>query len=259
MQIAQNNTMNNILVKLIGYPATVLHGDAAVFDRWRWLKKYLLPGNLRTLDAGCGSGAFTMYEAKIGNQAVGISFDERNNKTAAERAKILGISNVSFIQGDLRKLDEMFEALEKFDQIICFETIEHILDDKKLIKDFSSLLKPGGKLLLTTPYKYSNPLYGDDKDKLSTYEEGGHVRWGYTHGEMGDLLKKFDFEIEATEYITGYISQKLINLQRVISEINPKLAWLIVFPLRIFQFLDPLFNKIINYPHLSIGIIAAKR
>ena len=250
--------MDNTLIKLIGYMAMVLHGDAAVFDRWRWLRKYLKSGSLRTLDAGCGSGAFTMYAAKIGNEAVGISFDERNNKIAAGRAKILEISNINFIDGDLRKLDEMFQVLGKFDQIICFETIEHILGDSKLLKDFSFLLKPGGRLLLTAPYKYYKHLYGDDKTKLSTYEDGGHVRWGCTHEEIKNLLNKFDFEIESAGYISGYASQRLINLQRIIGRINPKLAWLVVFPLRIFQFLDPILAKIIKYPSLSIGIVAVK-
>jgi len=252
--------MINILVKLIGYPATILHGDAAVFDRYRWLKKNLLSGPLRTLDAGCGSGAFTMYAAKIGNEAVGISFDKRNNKVAAERAKILNIPNVNFVDGDLRKLDEMFEVLGKFDQIICFETIEHILNDKKLIKDFFSLLKSGGKLFLTTPYKYYRPLYGEDKDKVSIYEDGGHVRYGYTHEEMADLLKKFGFEIKSLEYVSGYFSQQLINIERFLaSKINPKLAWLFVLPLRISSFLDLFGGKIIKYPYLSIGVIAVKK
>ena len=250
--------MENILVRLIGYKATVLHGDTAVFDRYTWLKKHLLPGPSRTLDAGCGSGAFTMYAAKIGNQATGISFDKRNNEIAAQRAKILNIHNIKFIDGDLRKLGEMSGTLGKFDQIICFETIEHILDDKKLIKDFSSLLKPDGRLLLTAPYKYSKHLYGDDKN-LSTHEDGGHVRIGYTHKEMADLLEKSGFKIQVLEYITGYISQQLINLQRILAKINSKLAWLIIFPSRIFQFLDPVLAKIIDYPYLSIGIVAIKR
>ena len=250
--------MENILVRLIGYKATVLHGDSAVFDRYRWLKKHLVPGPSTTLDAGCGSGAFTMYAAKIGNQALGISFDKRNNKIAAARAKILNIHNINFIDGDLRKLDEMSQTLGKFDQIICFETIEHILDDKKLIKDFSSLLKPDGRLLLTAPYKYSKHLYGD-KNSLSSYEDGGHVRSGYTHKEMADLLEKSGFKIEVLEYITGCLSQQLINLQRIIAGINSKLAWLIVFPLRIFQIFDSSVSKIINYPYLSICIVAVKR
>ncbi len=170
----------------------------------------------------------------------------------------MGISNISFIYGDLRKLDEI-ETLGKFDQIICFETMEHILNDKKLIKDFFAILKPGGKLLLTTPYKYYKPLYKDDINRLSACENMGHVRWGYTHEEMADLLKKSGFEIEAAEYITGYLSQQLINLQRILAQINSKLAWFIIFPLRIFQFFDPLLAKIIKYPFLSIGVVAVKK
>jgi len=250
--------MTNVLIKLIGYPATILHGDTAVFDRYRWLKKHLEAGSLRTLDAGCGSGAFTMYAAKIGNEAVGISFDRENNEKAVERARILNISNISFADGDLRKLDEISGVLGKFNQIICFETIEHILDDKKLIKDFSYLLEPGGKLLLTAPYKYHKDLYGDDKITLSPYEDGGHVRTGYTHKEMADLLEKFDFKIEALEYVTGYLSQQLINLQRVIAKMHPRLAWLVVFPLRIFLLLDLPLKKFVKYPYLSIAVVAAK-
>lgn len=250
--------MKNILIKIMGYPATIIHGDCAVLDRWRWLRKHLRSGSLRTLDAGCGSGSFTMYAAKRGSEAVGISFDERNNKVAAERARILGIPRISFIDGDLRELDKMFSALGKFDQIICCETIEHIVNDKKLIKDFSSLLRSGGRLLLTTPYKGYKLLWGDDRG-LSIWEDGGHVRLGYTHEEMTSLLKECGFRIEAEEYITGFVSQQLINLQRILSSFNPMLAWVTVFPLRIFQFLDPLVSEIIKYPHLSIGVIAVKK
>jgi SAM-dependent methyltransferase len=250
--------MENILVKLIGYPATVLHGDPPVFDRWCWLKKHLQPGPWRTLDAGCGSGAFTIYAAKIGNEAVGISYDERNNRVAAERAKILKIPNINFIKGDLRQLEKLSYNLGKFNQIICFETIEHIKDDKKLLKDFSFLLKPGGRLLLTTPYKYHRPLYGD-QTSLSLEEDGGHVIFGYTHEELKNLLKEFGLEIEAADYISGYFSQQLNNLQRIISLINPRLGWLMTFPLRIFQSLDPALAKFIKYPYLSIGIVAVKK
>lgn len=248
--------MNNILVKIIGYSATVLHGDTAVFDRWKWLKRYFKSGHLRTLDAGCGSGAFAMYAAKIGNDVIGLSFNKNNNQKAKQRADILGLKNIEFIQYDLRELDKIIDKLGSFDQIICFETIEHILNDKKLAKNFFDLLKPGGRLLLTAPYKYYKRLPGD---KLSQFEDGGHVRWGYTHEEMAEILNESGFQVEIEEYITGYISQKLICLGRLINRVNPKLAWVLIFPFRIFQFLDPLLAKFIKYPFLSIGVIAVKK
>lgn len=249
--------MENILVKILGFIATVLHGDVAVFDRWMWLRKNITNGHARTLDAGCGSGAFTLYAAKVGNDAIGISFDARNNRVAEERAKILGLHNVKFAVADLRKLDDKAQELGVFDQIICFETIEHIINDRKLIIDFSKLLKLNGKLLLTAPYKHSKPMPGDEI--LSTVEDGGHVRWGYTHSEIREILSEAGLRTEKEEYITGFISQLLIRFNRVLSFfIPPKLAWLAVFPFRIFQVFDKLATKLTRYPFASIGIVAVK-
>ncbi len=35
----------NVLVKLIGFPATLIHGDTMVLDRWLWLKGRLYRTN----------------------------------------------------------------------------------------------------------------------------------------------------------------------------------------------------------------------
>ena len=199
-----------------------------------------------------------MYAAKNGNETTGISFDDRNNKVATVRAEILNLKNIKFIKADLRKLDEVFKEKEIFDQIICFETIEHILNDKKLIKDLFVLLKFGGRLLLTTPYKNYINLY---KDRISEVEDGGHMRKGYTFEELGKLTGEFGFKIELREYITGLISQQLINFLRIVGEVNPilgKICGVIFIPLRLIQFFDPLFTRLINYPFLSVAIVAKK-
>ena len=134
--------MSNALVRLLGWPATILHGDPTVVDRWRWLKRHLLPGPLRTLDAGCGSGAFTLYAARIGNEAVGVSFDPEQVRKAKSRAALLRAPGARFLVGDLRTLDRLAGALGVFDQIILCETIEHIQDDEKLVRDVAALLRP---------------------------------------------------------------------------------------------------------------------
>jgi 2-polyprenyl-3-methyl-5-hydroxy-6-metoxy-1,4-benzoquinol methylase len=250
--------MGNFIVKILGFMATVLYGDMAVFDRWLWLRKNLQKGNIKTLDAGCGSGAFTIYAAKKGNEIVGISFDDRNNKVATRRAEILNFKNIKFIKADLRKLDEIFKKKEIFDQIICFETIEHILNDKKLIKDLSILLKSGGRLLLTAPYQNYINLY---KDRLSDFEDGGHVRKGYTFEELEKLTSESGLKIESREYITGFISQQLINFLRITGEVNPilgEIIGVIFIPLRLAQFFDPFLTRLINYPFLSVAIMAKK-
>lgn len=39
----------------------------------------------------------------------------------------------------------------EFDVILCVEVFEHISDPLKAIKEFSRIIKPGGKLILTAP------------------------------------------------------------------------------------------------------------
>lgn len=248
--------MKNTIIKLFGLIPLVLFCDPTSFDRFIWLRNHLQSGPFRTLDAGCGSGTFTLYAAKLGNDAVGISFDKRNNSTAQERAKLLGIQNAKFIEWDLRNLSELSNDIGLFDQIICFETIEHIMDDRKLIFEFSRLLNSGGCILLTAPYKYYNHLFGD---KLSEVEDGGHVRWGYTHEEIKNIFADCDIEIEVQEYISGFIPQRLCNLERILSKFVGRLAWLIVFPLRVFTWLDKPLTWVLRYPYFSIGVVGIKR
>ena len=248
--------MENLVVRRVGWKALLFYSDPTVFDRWKWLQHHLLPGPLRTLDAGCGSGTFTIYASKIGNQSIGLSFDEYYNTKARVRAQILGVNNIEFIQADLRELHLLSHRLGLFDQIICFETIEHILDDKKLIRDLSNLLKPGGKLLLSTPFKHYKYLLGD---KISEVEDGGHVRWGYTHEELRDMFNECGLDVCVQEYISGYISQQLTNLMRIIGKVNKILARIIVFPLRLFQVFDRPVTKILQYPFHCVGVVGVKR
>src|SRR5437016_5282620 len=90
------------LVRLLGWRGALLHGDPTVLDRWRWLRRHLQSGPVRTLDAGCGAGAYTFYAASIGNEAIGLSFDEQSIRRIRRRARILGLDHVELIDTDLR-------------------------------------------------------------------------------------------------------------------------------------------------------------
>lgn len=247
--------MKNAILRMFGTTLAALFGDPAAFDRWRWLRRRLAEGSARTLDAGCGSGALTLYAAKVGNEAVGVSFDERNNRVATERAQLFRLSNAKFVTGDLRKLDELTPSLGNFDQIICFETIEHIKNDAKLFHDFADILRPGGTLFLTAPYEHCR-LPGDG---VSDVEDGGHVRWGYTHENIVALLRDAGFEPKELDYVTGIVSQLLIRAGRTLSRcLDFRVGWAIIFPLRIFTVLDPIVTPLFGRPHLSVAVVAEK-
>ena len=133
----------SILVQLFGFPATLVHGDTLVLDRWRWLKKRLpvTRNNEKLLDIGCGSGSFTIGAARRGYDAVGLSWDKRNQDVAIERAKLCGANRANFSLQDVRHLDQRLDFREKFDVVICCEIIDHVLNDRELMIDiFLSLI-----------------------------------------------------------------------------------------------------------------------
>lgn len=247
--------MNNTLIKLMGWKAILLQGDPTVTDRWRWLKRYVQPGPKRTLDAGCGQGQFTMGCCKLGNQAVGLAFDTQDIQTAKTRASLLSLSDVEFRSLDLRYLDNYTAELGTFDQILLLETLEHILNDAKVLSDLCVLLRPGGLILVTVPSADHYPLWGET---VSECEDGEHVRWGYSHKDLTKMFHDCSLEVLSQDYISGVVSQKLASLEFGLRRYNPMLARIVTFPLRIFHFLDEPLTKLLNYPYLSVGVVGRK-
>jgi SAM-dependent methyltransferase len=74
------------------------------------------------------------------------------------------------LDGDITK--EITVAPGKYEAITCISVLEHIKDHVAAVSNMAALLEPGGLLILTTPFSYSNPdpnvymrpdaLYGKD-------------------------------------------------------------------------------------------------
>lgn len=252
----------NLLVKLIGFPATIIHGDTLMLDRWKWLRDRL-PGTRNgeaLIDVGCGSGAYCIGATLRGYRALGLSWDERNQRVAAERAAMCGAKSAKFEVLDVRHLDERPDFAAAFDVAICFENIEHILDDRKLITDIAGCLKPGGRLLLTTPNFHYRPMTIGDDGPFDPIENGGHVRRGYTPVMLQELCDAADLKIDCVSYCSGFCSQKLTSILRRLSTLHPLVGWAAVLPFRLIPpALDPLFTFITRWPSYSICLEAYKQ
>ena len=250
-----------LLVKLLGSPATLIHGDAGVPDRWLWLRRRLprTSNGDKAIDIGCGSGAFSIGAALRGYNVLGLSWSERNQVVASDRARMCKARSASFEVLDVRHLNRRHDLLSQYDVAICCETIEHIFDDKKLVCDIAACLRPGGRLLLTTPYHYYRPITAGDQGPFSTVEDGGHVRRGYSAVMLEELCDLAGLVVEEISYCTGVVSQRLIRLQRQLSTVHPLFAWAVVFPLRILPpVLDGLLTSLLRQPRFSICIEAYK-
>jgi SAM-dependent methyltransferase len=119
----------------------------------------------------------------------------------------------------------------------------------------SRLLKPGGRLILTTPYRHYRPLWGD---KLSLTEDGGHVRWGYSHNELRNKIESVGMRVLSEDYISGVISQQLTSAMRRLNHNANGIGWIATLPFRVLQTIDGPITSLVDYPYLSIGIVAEK-
>src|SRR5882672_10252880 len=105
----KSSQRSSLLVKTFGWPAPLFHSDTAVLDRWMWLRRHLPRHNVgrkKLIDIGCGSGAFTIGAALRGYQALGLSWDTRNQAIAAERAQMCKAGKTRFEVLDIRNLHQ---------------------------------------------------------------------------------------------------------------------------------------------------------
>lgn len=253
--------MASLFIYLFGWRAALFFGDALVRDRWAWIKprlRYTRSGE-RLLDVGCGLGAFTIGTAKLGYSSLGLSWDERNQTVAARRARIARAKAASFEICDVRRLDEREGLKGTFDVVLCTENMEHIIDDCRLMRAMAFCLKPGGRLLLTSPQLRRMPQNFMDYGPFPDFEDGRHVRRGYNRAMLQELCDHAGLMVEEFSYISGPISQLQAWLVWKAGRIHPILAWVLTLPLRLFPPLrDPLLTRLLGVPPFCIGIEAYK-
>ena len=253
--------MSDLLVRLFGWRATLFHGDPLVYDRWRWINRRLRKthNDERLLDVGCGSGAFTIGTAKRGYNSLGLSWDERNQGIGEKRAGISGAVKAKFEICDVRKLASHEHLAGQFHVVLCTENIEHIIDDFALMDAMSNCLKPGGRLLLTSPYIRRVPQSPMDFGPFPDFEDGRHVRCGYNRSMLIEMCDHAGLKVEEISFISGPISQLGAWLLWKFGYIHPLVGWLVILPLRpLAPLFDPLLTKLFGFTPFCIGLEAYK-
>jgi glycine/sarcosine N-methyltransferase len=112
-----------------------------------FLKKKLEPGS-KVLDLACGTGTYSIELAKEGHNVAGVDLDAEMIKLANLKAEIL---NTRFIEGDMRKIKEIFQG-ESFNMIFCIgNSLVHLQDRnevRNLLKDAYDMLEGNGELII---------------------------------------------------------------------------------------------------------------
>lgn len=176
------------------------------------LKK--IPAGSLLLDAGCGSQMYKgycshlIYKAQdLGQFEVDLTPAMNTYKEKYQYGKIDYLGNIWNINA----------PNNTFDVILCTEVFEHIAYPIETIKEFSRLLKPGGKLILTAP---SNCLRHMDP----YYFYSGFSNWWYQQ-----ILSENGFRIDQIETIGDYYSWMRSGIRRTMVE-NSIWATIILIP-----------------------------
>ena len=155
---------------------------------WELRREFLIselnPGD-HVLDLGCGSGEFTAELARAGaRDVIGAEVAESAIARARERYPTLDFRLIP-VDGPLPFEDNMFEL------VWASEVIEHVADTARWLSEVRRVLRPGGRVLITTPShgrlrlllggveSYSDPL-------------GDHLHL-YTRRALESLLREFAF------------------------------------------------------------------
>lgn len=107
-----------------------------------------IPPGSAVLDLGCGNGSFLSLFQQRGWHLYGVDFSPTGIEFAKKTYPEIDftLANAELPGGDLLK------RVGPMDLIISTEVIEHLYDPKAFLRNAYCLLKPGGILVLTTPY-----------------------------------------------------------------------------------------------------------
>lgn len=131
----------------------------------------------RILDACCGGAWGSYHLARSGHNVVGIDKDGYMLEISNEREH----ENLEIFERDLFTMN-----VGLFDAITFVDAIEHFTQEDQIVimKQLDKHLKPGGILLIDTPW-------GEEKSRRTS---GAHL-WELNWKDFGDLVEsRIDFE-----------------------------------------------------------------
>lgn len=216
-------------------------GDMALKRRARRVVEELdLKDGERILEVGCGNGYYLSLLKRLGMrlELVGIDNDELALKDAV---KFIGNKKVKLILTDASKLPFPDSS---FDKVVMSEVIEHVKDEKAVLKEIYRVLKKGGILTLTT-CNLDYPFFWDPINWILQHIFNTHIKSGFWAGIWNQHTRLYKKErIRNLVEETGF----------KIDICKPLTFWCLPFNHYIVNFIAKLFYSNKLPPMISKGI-----
>jgi len=161
-------------------------------DTWRFhrLKKVaeILTKNCHglLLDIGCNDCSITSFLPKNRFKYLGIDLSRPALQRGKHRQRILSDAcNLPFLD-------------QTVDVVSCFEIIEHTQEPDQMMTEIARVLKPNGKLLVSTPNQQSLFIKIQNTAHLPRFHDWRYVETHYqtfTPQKLDSLLKQHGFTI----------------------------------------------------------------
>ncbi len=166
--------------KPLAWTGERLTQDAGMQVELEHLHRYFLAREvargLDVLDVAAGEGYGSAFLAQTARSVVGVDCDAAS---VAHASAAYGAANLRFLSGDARRLPLPDAA---FDLVVSFETLEHFGEHDAFLAEVRRVLRPGGRLLLSTPER-------DTYSPADTAANPYHVR-ELSRVEFGALLRR---------------------------------------------------------------------
>ncbi len=154
------------------------------------------PGG-RLLEVGCGAGEMLRQMADLGWEVAGLDPDPKACTVARERA----------LEIKCGSLEEARYPSDYFDAVIMNHVLEHIGNPHEILKECFRVLRPGGRIVITTPNAASlgHRVFGTAWRGI---EAPRHL-FIFTPGSLHMLLDSIGFEsISQRTIVSAYVLEQ---------------------------------------------------